>query len=113
MPLLMCPNDNSPMQEINRNGVMIDSCPQCRGVWMDRGELEKLLELARPVDSASDRGGERGSRHPDRRPDQYRANDGSSGQRPPDEDRGHTDDSRRYDDRHKRRRKFDLFDFFD
>ncbi|MER3484106.1 MAG: hypothetical protein C4332_14075 [Meiothermus sp.] len=43
MPLLTCPNDNSPMQEVNRNGVTIDICPTCRGVWLDRGEMEKLL----------------------------------------------------------------------
>lgn len=43
MPLLTCPNDNSPMQEVQRNGVTIDICPTCRGVWLDRGELEKLL----------------------------------------------------------------------
>lgn len=45
MPLLLCPNDGAGMQEVNRNGVLIDICPQCRGVWLDRGELEKLLEL--------------------------------------------------------------------
>ncbi|GEM86134.1 zf-TFIIB domain-containing protein [Meiothermus granaticius] len=44
MPLLICPNDNSPMQEVQRNGVTLDICPICRGVWLDRGELEKLLE---------------------------------------------------------------------
>ncbi|MBF6595933.1 MAG: zf-TFIIB domain-containing protein [Thermaceae bacterium] len=43
MPLLTCPNDSSPMQEVNRNGVTLDICPTCRGVWLDRGELEKLL----------------------------------------------------------------------
>lgn len=44
MPLFICPNDNSPMQEVQRNGVTLDICPTCRGVWLDRGELEKLLE---------------------------------------------------------------------
>ena len=48
MPQLMCPNDNTPMQEINRNGVQLDVCPQCRGGWLDRGELEKLLAQAEP-----------------------------------------------------------------
>ncbi len=43
MPLLTCPNDSSPMQEVSRNGVTLDICPTCRGVWLDRGELEKLL----------------------------------------------------------------------
>lgn len=30
----------------DRQGVEIDYCPQCRGIWLDRGELDKLLELA-------------------------------------------------------------------
>lgn len=44
MPLLLCPNDNSPMQTVDRSGVQFDMCPTCRGVWLDRGELEKLME---------------------------------------------------------------------
>ena len=44
MPLLLCPNDNAAMQTINRNGVELDVCPTCRGVWLDRGELDKLIE---------------------------------------------------------------------
>ena len=47
MPLLMCPNDNASMQSVNRGGVEFDMCPACRGVWLDRGELEKLIEGAR------------------------------------------------------------------
>lgn len=43
MPLLLCPNDNSSMQTISRSGVDFDMCPTCRGVWLDRGELEKLM----------------------------------------------------------------------
>jgi Zn-finger nucleic acid-binding protein len=46
MPLLMCPNDNSSMQTLDRNGVQFDMCPSCRGVWLDRGELEKLMDSA-------------------------------------------------------------------
>jgi len=44
MPLLLCPNDNSSMQTVDRAGVQFDMCPTCRGVWLDRGELEKLME---------------------------------------------------------------------
>ena len=40
MLLLVCPNCQAGMQEITRNGIMIDVCTQCRGVWLDRGELE-------------------------------------------------------------------------
>ncbi|HEY0834266.1 MAG TPA: zf-TFIIB domain-containing protein [Azospirillum sp.] len=46
----MCPNCHSGMKEVERNGVHIDMCPQCRGVWLDRGELEKLLEPIRQAD---------------------------------------------------------------
>jgi len=46
MPLLMCPNDNAAMQTLERSGVQFDMCPTCRGVWLDRGELEKLMATA-------------------------------------------------------------------
>ena len=46
MPLLMCPNDNSSMTTVDRAGVQFDMCPSCRGVWLDRGELEKLMHSA-------------------------------------------------------------------
>lgn len=32
-----------------RQGIEIDYCPQCRGVWLDRGELDKLIERAPPA----------------------------------------------------------------
>jgi Zn-finger nucleic acid-binding protein len=38
----ICPESNLLMTE--RQGVEIDYCPQCRGVWLDRGELDKLIE---------------------------------------------------------------------
>jgi uncharacterized protein len=41
-----CPKDKGTMLvAIDRNGVMVDACPRCRGVWLDRGELDKLIEL--------------------------------------------------------------------
>lgn len=43
MPLLTCPNCNISMNQANRQGIELDICPHCRGVWLDRGELEKLL----------------------------------------------------------------------
>jgi Zn-finger nucleic acid-binding protein len=53
MPLLLCPNDNTSMQTVHRSGVEFEMCPTCRGVWLDRGELEKMMEAAqyaRPID---------------------------------------------------------------
>ncbi len=43
---LECPHDAGTMLvAIDRNGVMVDACPRCRGVWLDRGELDRLIEL--------------------------------------------------------------------
>ena len=38
----VCKNVNLVMSD--RQGVEIDYCPQCRGVWLDRGELDKIIE---------------------------------------------------------------------
>lgn len=39
-----CPVCNVPLQMSDRQGIEIDYCPQCRGVWLDRGELDKIIE---------------------------------------------------------------------
>ena len=44
-----CPECYIEMKQANRQGVDIDFCPQCRGVWLDHGELEKLIERATHV----------------------------------------------------------------
>jgi Zn-finger nucleic acid-binding protein len=41
---MQCPNCDSTLQMAERQGVEIDYCPQCRGVWLDRGELDKIIE---------------------------------------------------------------------
>jgi uncharacterized protein len=41
-----CPVCRSELRALDRLGIEIDTCPQCRGVWLDRGELDKLLERA-------------------------------------------------------------------
>lgn len=43
---LNCPIDGTTLQIAERQGVEIDYCPKCRGVWLDRGELDKLIERA-------------------------------------------------------------------
>ena len=43
MPLLISPIDGSPMKQINRYGIEIDVCPTTGGIWLDKGELEKLM----------------------------------------------------------------------
>ncbi|MBC9031671.1 zf-TFIIB domain-containing protein [Sphingomonas sp. JC676] len=39
-----CPVCRSQLVAMERQGVEIDHCPNCRGVWLDRGELDKILE---------------------------------------------------------------------
>ncbi|PLS80693.1 hypothetical protein CYG49_04495 [Candidatus Saccharibacteria bacterium] len=41
---MKCPNDGTTLDMSVRNDIKIDYCPQCRGVWLDRGELDKLIE---------------------------------------------------------------------
>lgn len=46
----VCNNVNLVMSE--RQGIEIDYCPDCRGVWLDRGELDKIIERAVPQEAA-------------------------------------------------------------
>ena len=39
---MKCPACNETLLMSEKNGVEIDYCPKCRGIWLDRGELEKL-----------------------------------------------------------------------
>ncbi len=41
---MKCPNCNVNLVMADRSGVEIDYCPDCRGVWLDRGELDKIIE---------------------------------------------------------------------
>jgi uncharacterized protein len=43
---MRCPVDSQELMMTERSGVEIDYCPQCRGVWLDRGELDKILDRA-------------------------------------------------------------------
>ena len=43
---MKCPNDDTVLTMSERSGIEIDYCPECRGVWLDRGELDKILERA-------------------------------------------------------------------
>lgn len=98
------------MQNLQRSGVELDICPQCRGVWLDRGELEKLLETGREQVGQVRASQERF----DQELDSFRRD-------PDDWKRRHPYDERekrhRYgdDDDHHRRKKrgFDFFDIFD
>lgn len=44
---MRCPNCESRLVELERGEVLVDACPECRGVWLDRGELDRILEKER------------------------------------------------------------------
>jgi Zn-finger nucleic acid-binding protein len=63
-----CPVCTIELKISDRQGVEIDYCPKCRGVWLDRGELDKILERANAMDDrrgGGDRGRDRDDRYDD------------------------------------------------
>lgn len=46
---MLCPLDRTPLTMSERQGIEIDYCPTCRGVWLDRGELDKIIERSATV----------------------------------------------------------------
>ncbi|WP_292020238.1 MULTISPECIES: zf-TFIIB domain-containing protein [unclassified Brevundimonas] len=112
MPLLMCPNDDAAMQTLERNGVQFDMCPACRGVWLDRGELEKLMSAA--VDEG--RAAAAVQPIPAPAPQAYAPPPQGQpwGQSPPYRDERYRDDRHRDGDyRHKKKKRDSIFDIFD
>ena len=88
---MKCPIDNSDLVMSDRQGIEIDYCPKCRGVWLDRGELDKIIER-----SASD--------------------DGPRQSRSDDDDRNRSSDDRSYgrqQDYRPRKKKSLLGEIFD
>ena len=41
---MQCPTDGAALVMSERTGIEIDYCPTCRGVWLDRGELDKIID---------------------------------------------------------------------
>ena len=82
------------MTEMNKYGALIDTCLSCGGIWLDKGELGKIMSQMQPVGASLDQ-------EIVRRPVIYKEQHGSH--------------DRSYDDHHhdKHRKKKSLFDFFD
>ena len=110
MPLLMCPNDNAAMQTLERGGVQFDMCPSCRGVWLDRGELEKLMASATEEGRAS-----APVAPPPQQAQLYAPPQGQPwGNQPYRDDRRYKDERYRDDDyRYKKKKRDSIFDIFD
>lgn len=89
-----CPVCNVELRMADRQGIEIDFCPQCRGVWLDRGELDKIIERTNTA---------YGQPSPPQAesPREHQQPDPQHGQH------GH------YDPRYKKKKKGFLGDFFD
>ncbi|MFV0434262.1 MAG: zf-TFIIB domain-containing protein [Leucobacter sp.] len=102
-----CPSDGTTLLMSERQGVEVDYCPQCRGIWLDRGELDKILErmqadtVAEPAPQFSEPRREQ-PRYDDR--DQPRYDDrGRNGHHDDRQRDGHYDDRRR-DPRYRKKK---------
>jgi Zn-finger nucleic acid-binding protein len=84
---MICPNCGETLREKERSGVEIDVCPVCRGVWLDRGELDKLMDRERRYYDDDDDGDDWDSPRSERREREY-AGSRSSDREYPDKDRG-------------------------
>lgn len=62
---LTCPKCQGPMRTYERSGVVVDQCTECRGVFLDRGELERLIDAETAHYDAAGPGQSRGSRMDD------------------------------------------------
>lgn len=106
MPLLLCPNDNSSMQTVDRAGVQFDMCPSCRGVWLDRGELEKLMEAG-----AQGAAPPPGAQNAPPRAQPWSGGFGERGERGEYGERGERGEQGSYGGQHRKRSSiFDIFD---
>ena len=85
---MICPVCNVELLLNERQGVEIDYCPKCRGVWLDRGELDKLIERSARVSYNREHGYD-------------------------DDDNKHYREYREHPEYHKRKRKGWLDDVFD
>ncbi len=72
---MKCPVDNVDLLISDRQGIEIDYCPKCRGIWLDRGELDKIIERS----SSFEQGGRDDTRRDEPRKDEFRRDDYRSG----------------------------------
>jgi uncharacterized protein len=104
---LVCPKCQGPMRTYERSGITVDQCGDCRGIFLDRGELERLVD--------AEQGWQRSHSAPrdsDRDRDYERERDRDRGPSIPNPfgDRYDDDDRRRYGHGSQRKRKKSFFD---
>ena len=107
---MKCPVDNETLVMADRGGVEIDYCPKCRGVWLDRGELDKILERSAAATPAAPA---QAQMQPPPQPQQPQMRPQSAPQGYAPDPRYRDDDDHRYGYKRKKRESFlgELFDF--
>ncbi len=97
---MMCPSCQVELNMSERQGIEVDYCPKCRGVWLDRGELDKIIERSLQMEEGAAR--DASARQP------------VASARHERDDRRHDDRGRyRDDDYHRRRKKSFLSELLD
>ena len=100
---LVCPKCQGRMRTYERSGVTVDQCTECRGIFLDRGELERLVD--------AEQGWQRSDPAPRERDHEYDRDRGSRFPNPfGDRDDDDDDDRRRYGQGSQKRRKKSFFD---
>jgi len=122
---LICPKCRGEMRSYERSGITVDQCSECRGIFLDRGELERLVDAETAFHAASAGvpapaaptapayGSPSGERYRDERPrDDRPRDDRYRDDRYRDKDDRYRSDHGYYDSRKKKKRSFleDLFD---
>ena len=119
---MLCPSCNTELKIAERQGIEIDYCPSCRGVWLDRGELDQIIERSHqayaPQRPAATEPEKRKRGYEDSpslggliRGDRWRDDDDDYEDR-----RRYDDDDRRSEDRRRRKKRGfleEIFDIFD
>ena len=102
---MKCPIDGTDLTMSERQGIEIDYCPKCRGVWLDRGELDKIIDRAEsnaPQAQPPQPAHQPAQQPYAAQPERYR-----------DDRRDYRDDDRHYGHGHRKRRKSFLGEIFD
>ncbi len=111
---MLCPVCRVDLVMADKQGVEIDYCPKCRGIWLDRGEIDKIIE--RSLDQEGARGGPRAAPYPDPAappaypPQGYPQSQGGQGHGGSHRGGGHHGSSGGYDKHGRRSWLRDLFD---
>lgn len=108
---LLCPKCHNIMNQYERNRVLVDQCTECKGIFLDRGELEHLVEAEKALyGSPAVAAGPSGGGAPQRRDDHHRYDDRSQAS-----DRGRYEERDRDGGPYRKKRRSsmleELFDF--